>query len=102
MTKGDLRGLMRKAEQLQAEVAAAERRLAEARVEATSGGGVVKAVVNGHGELVSLQISPEVVQPDGAEFLSDLLVAAVREAQRRARELAQQALAPFLPPGGSR
>lgn len=81
---GDLRGLMHKAQELQ-------QKLAAARVEASAGGGVVKAVVNGHGELLEVSIAPEVA--GDAEMLQDLVVAAVQEAQRKAKELAQKVLA---------
>ncbi|HEU68636.1 MAG TPA: YbaB/EbfC family DNA-binding protein, partial [Candidatus Acetothermia bacterium] len=54
------------------------------------------------GELVRVEISPEVARPEEVDLLSDLVVAAVREAQAKAKELAQQTMAPlmrFLPPG---
>jgi len=102
MGTGDLRNLMKEAQRLQAEMAESQRKLAEMEVEATSGGGVVKAVVTGHGELVKVEISPEVARPDEVDLLSDLVVAAVQAAQAQAKELAQQMMAPFtrlLPPG---
>ena len=57
-------------------------------VEATVGGGVVKATVTGSGELVAISIDPGVVDPDDVETLEDLVLAAVTEANRQARELA--------------
>ncbi len=57
-------------------------------MEATSGGGAVRAVVTGQGELVALHIAPEAVDPAEVSLLEDLVVAAVNEALRRARELA--------------
>ena len=102
MGAGDLRNLMREAQRLQAEVAENQRKLAETEVEATAGGGVVKAVVNGHGEILKVAISPEVARPEDVELLADLVVAAVREAQAKAKDLVQQTMAPLtrlLPPG---
>lgn len=102
MGAGDLRNLMREAQRLQAEVAENQKKLAETEVEATAGGGVVKAVVNGHGEILKVEISPEVARPDNVELLADLVVAAVREAQAKAKDLVQQTMAPLtrlLPPG---
>ncbi|GAB4309824.1 MAG: YbaB/EbfC family nucleoid-associated protein [Candidatus Bipolaricaulota bacterium] len=93
---------MKEAQRLQAEIAENQRKLAETEVEATAGGGVVKAVVTGHGELVRVEISPEVARPDEVDLLADLVVAAVREAQAKAKEMAHQTLAPLtrlLPPG---
>lgn len=102
MAAGDLRNLMKEAQRLQAEMAENQRKLAEMELEATAGGGVVRAVVTGHGELVRVEISPEVVRPEDADLLADLVVAAVREAQAVAKERAQQMMAPLtrlLPPG---
>lgn len=99
---GDLRSLMRQAQKLQAELAERKRKLAGARVEADSGGGIVRAVVSGEGELVELHISPEVMAEGDAEMLEDLVMAAVKEAQARAKELAQKEMADLaggLPPG---
>lgn len=98
----DRRNPIEQVQRLQAEVAAAQRKLAEAEVGASAGGGAVKAVVTGYGELVRVEISPEVARPEEVDFLSDLVVAAVREAQAKAKELAQELMAPlvrFLPPG---
>ena len=64
--------------------------LANQTVEATVGGGMVTAVANGQQELISLDISPEVVDPDDVEMLEDLIVAAVNEARQRSHELMAQ------------
>jgi len=64
----------------------AEQELAEQKIEATSGGGMVKAVVTGLGQLVEIKIDPQVVDPDDVEMLEDLVVSAVREALERAQE----------------
>jgi hypothetical protein len=99
---GDLRSLMQQAQKLQAELAERQRKLAEARVEASSGGGMVRAVVNGQGELEEIHLSPEVVSEGDAEMLEDLVVAAVKEAQAKAKELAQEMMADLaggFPPG---
>ncbi|MGC9530094.1 MAG: YbaB/EbfC family nucleoid-associated protein [Candidatus Bipolaricaulaceae bacterium] len=99
---GDLRNLMHQAQRLKQELGQRQQQLAEARVEATAGGGMVRAVVNGQGELIELHLSPEVVDPQEVEMLEDLLVAAVKQAQVKAKELAQDVmgdLAGGLPPG---
>lgn len=74
--------------QLQKEIARVQEELAEARVEATSGGGAVRAVASGQGELVELRIAPEVLDPADVGMLEDLVVAAVNEALGKARALA--------------
>lgn len=79
--------LMKQAQQMQKRMLEIREELANQTIEATVGGGMVKAVVNGQQELVSLQITPEVVDPDDTEMLEDLVVAAVNEALQRSQEL---------------
>jgi nucleoid-associated protein EbfC len=73
-------------------VQAAQEALLDARVEATVGGGVVKATVTGNGDLVAISIDRSVVDPSDVETLEDLVVASVTEANRQAREVAQKKL----------
>ena len=61
--------------------------LSEKTVEASAGGGMIVAVANGKQELVSIQIEREVIDPDDAEMLQDLIMAAVNDALNRAREM---------------
>ena len=82
--------LMQQVQQMQAQMVAAQDALADETVEASVGGGMVKAVVTGSGELKSISISPDVVDPDDVEMLEDLVLAAVTEGLRMAQELAQQ------------
>ncbi len=72
---------------MQESMAAAQDELAHSSVEATVGGGVVRATVSGDGELLAIKIDPSVVDPDDIETLEDLVVAGVVEAMRQAREL---------------
>ena len=82
--------MMRQVQKMQAEMAAAQEALANEVVEASVGGGMVKATVSGTGELQSVSISPDVVDPDDVEMLEDLVVAAVVEAMRMAQEKAAE------------
>ena len=79
--------MMRQMQQMQDDMAAAQAALAGQTVEGSAGGGVVKAVVTGTGELRSVSISPDVVDADDVEMLEDLVVAAVNEALRAAQSL---------------
>src|SRR4051812_37009790 len=72
---------------MQADMQAAQDALANTLVDATAGGGVIKATVTGDGELRAIKIDPSVVDPDDIETLEDLVVAAVVEANRMAKEL---------------
>lgn len=90
MSKKMLGDIMRKAQRLQAEMARMQEEARKKTVEATAGGGMVTAVANGAGELVSLKIEKEVVNPDDVEMLQDLIIAAVNEALRRAQEMVNE------------
>jgi len=82
--------LMRQMQKFQQDLAAAQEELAQLRVEASAGGGAVKAVANGNGELLELEISPEAVDPGEVEMLRDLVLAAVREALEKARQAQEE------------
>ncbi len=71
---------MAQARQMQARLAQMQQELAEARTEASAGGGVIRAVVIGGNKVESIKISPEVVDPEDVELLEDLVTAAVNEA----------------------
>lgn len=82
-----LNQMMRQMQKMQADMAAAQEALATATVEGSAGGGMVKATVTGAGDLQSVSISPDVVDPEDVEMLEDLVVAAVSDALRRAQEI---------------
>jgi nucleoid-associated protein EbfC len=85
--------LQRMAQQMQQEMARVQGELEEAKVDGSAGGGVVSAVVTGKQELVSITIDPSAVDPADVEMLQDLVVAAVNDALRASRELAEQKMA---------
>jgi len=89
---GNMNQMMKQVQKMQADMAAAQEALAEATVEGTAGGGMVKVVVTGAGDVQSVRISPEVVDPDDVEMLEDLVLAAVTDAMRRAQELANESM----------
>ena len=86
--------LMKQAQKMQQQLAAAQEELATAEVTGTAGGGLVSATMTGSGELTAITISPEAVDPDDVETLQDLVVAAVRDASRAANELAASTMGP--------
>jgi nucleoid-associated protein EbfC len=87
--------LMLQAQRMQAQMDEAQAELAEQEVTGTAGGGMVTATMTGAGELLSLVIDPQAVDPDDVETLQDLVVAAVRDASRAANELSEETMAPI-------
>jgi DNA-binding YbaB/EbfC family protein len=84
--------MLKQVQQMQAEMAKAQEALAAEQVVGTAGGGAVTASVTGAGELVSITLSPDVVDPADVEMLQDLIVAAVSEALRASRALQETRL----------
>jgi nucleoid-associated protein EbfC len=87
MSKKMLGDIMREAQKLQSEMARLQEEAKKKTVEATAGGGMVTVVANGGGEIISIKIEKEVVNPDDIEMLQDLIIASVNEALRRAQEM---------------
>ena len=83
----NINNLMKQAQKMQKRMLEIQEDLANRTVETTVGGGMVTAVANGQQELVSITISPDVVDPNDVEMLEDLIVAAVNEARNKAQEL---------------
>ena len=84
--------MMRQAQQLQKNMAKMQEEIEAATVEATAGGGAVKAVVTGNMKLESLAIDPEVVDAADVEMLQDLVLAAVNEGMDKAQKMAADRL----------
>ena len=85
--------LQRMAQQMQQEMLRIQTELETLSVDGSAGGGVVKAVVTGKQEVVSITIDPSAVDPADVEMLQDLVVAAVNEALRTSRQVAEQKMA---------
>ncbi len=82
----DMRQLLQQAQQMQAQIQQTQAELAQRTYEASAGGGAVRAVVRGTGELVSVTFDPAVLDPDDPEMAGDLVVAAVNQALAAATE----------------
>ena len=82
--------LMKMGQQLQEKVQELQDTLESEQIQASAGGGMVTARVTGKGDLLSLSIEPEAVDPEDVEMLEDLVVAAVAEAQNRARAFSEE------------
>lgn len=86
----DFNQLMASAQQMQAQVQQAQASLAGLRVTGSAGGGLVRAQVDGNGQLVGVELDPSVVDPNDIDTLADLVVAAVRDGMREAETVAQR------------
>ena len=90
MGMGNLQGMVQK---MQQEMTRVQSELEAAQVDGSAGGGAVSATVTGKGELVSITIDPSAVDPADVEMLQDLVVAAVNDALRASRDLAEEKMA---------
>jgi DNA-binding YbaB/EbfC family protein len=88
----DVNKMMQQVQQMQAEMLKAQEELANERVEASVGGGMVTVTASGSGEIVGIKISPEAIDPDDPETLEDLVLAGVNQALSNAQDLAQSKL----------
>ena len=79
--------MMRQIQKMAEDTQVLEEQLGNERVEASSGGGMVKAVANGKGEVLEIKIDPQVVDPQDVEMLEDLVVSAVREVLEKGDEM---------------
>ena len=84
----NMQQMLKQVQRMQQDMAAAQEALKEETVEASSGGGMVSAVVTGDLVVKEIRIDPQAIDPDDPEMLSDLVLAAVNEALRSAQELA--------------
>ena len=85
--------MMKQAQQMQERM---QKQMAELKVEATAGGGMVTVVMNGAKQILSLKIDPEAVSKDDVEMLQDLILAAINDAQRKADEAMQQQMSGMM------
>jgi DNA-binding YbaB/EbfC family protein len=89
----NLQSMMKQAQEMQERL---KQQMAEMRVEATAGGGMVTVVLNGTKQVESIRIDPEVVSKDDVEMLQDLLVAAVNDAARKVDERIGQSMSGLM------
>ncbi len=103
MLKGGMQGMLKQVQKMQEEMARVQEELRNKTVSEESGGGMVRATVNGQKELVKLEINDEVINVEDKEMLEDLIVAAVNKAIESAGKMAEEELAKvtkgMIPPG---
>src|SRR5690606_22910055 len=91
----NLQQIMKQAQKMQQQLAAAQAELAEATVTGSSGGGLVTVTMSGTGEVTGVKIDPSAVDPEDVETLEDLVVAALHAAAEEQRKLTEQTLGPL-------
>jgi nucleoid-associated protein EbfC len=89
----NLGNIMKQAKKMQERIGQLQQELEMRTIEAQAGGGMVKVIVNGKFEIVSLKIEKDVVNPEDVEMLQDLIAAAVNEGIRKAQEMASEEMA---------
>jgi nucleoid-associated protein EbfC len=86
----DMTSVMQHAKQMQTRLIEIQQELGQKRVQGSAGGGMVTVTVNGRGEVLTIYIEKEMISPDEATMLQDLIVAATNDGLRRAKELSRQ------------
>jgi DNA-binding YbaB/EbfC family protein len=89
----DINKMMKQAQQMQDRM---QKQMADMRIEATSGGGMVTVVINGSKQMLSLTIDPEAVSKEDVEMLQDLILAAINDAHRKADEAMSQQMSGMM------
>ena len=90
MGMNNMQGMLKKVQKMQAEMGKLQEELKTRTVEATAGGGAVTLVVTGNKEVVSVNLKPEVVDPEDVEMLQDLLVTAFNDAMKQVDTMTEQ------------
>ena len=91
----NMNNLMKQAQKMQQDLAVAQAAVAALEIEASSGGGMVTVKMSGEHKLLDLQIKPEAVDPDDVEMLQDLILAAIRDAERQVDEVTEEKMGKF-------
>ena len=89
----NMQKLMKQAQKMQQDIARAQEELSNTQVEGVSGGGLVKVIATASGDIVSLAIDQEIVDPDDVEMLEDMILAAVKDALAKGRATAESRMA---------
>ncbi|SMB87106.1 hypothetical protein SAMN00017405_1234 [Desulfonispora thiosulfatigenes DSM 11270] len=90
---GNMNKMMKQVQKMQKEMAKVQEELEQKTVEATAGGGAVTVVANGKNEILEIKIDPEILDPEDAEMVQDIIMAACNEALRNAQEMVASEMA---------
>lgn len=95
MSQPDMNALLQQAQQMQAQLQAAQQEIVASTVEGEAGGGLVRITMTGGGQVQDVTIDPKVVDPDDVEMLQDLIIGAFGDATNKVGELAEQKMGPL-------
>ncbi|MBR2340633.1 MAG: YbaB/EbfC family nucleoid-associated protein [Clostridia bacterium] len=87
---GNMANMLKQAQKMQEDMAAMQAELEAREYEVSAGGGMATVKVNGKKELISLEVQPEIVDPDDIETLTDIIIAAVNQAMKQVDEVSQE------------
>jgi hypothetical protein len=87
--------LMKQAQKMQKDMMKAQEELKNKEVEGSAGGGMVKVIMTGDNEIKSVNVDPEVIDPDDKEMLEDLIAAAVNDAMNKVKEMSSSSMEQF-------
>ncbi len=90
----NMQQMLKQAQKMQQQIAAAQAELASAELTGTAGGGLVSITISGAGEVKAVKIDPKVVDPDDVETLEDLVLAALHNANEAVRQLTEEKMGP--------
>ncbi|WP_232306612.1 YbaB/EbfC family nucleoid-associated protein [Thermobifida cellulosilytica] len=94
-----MQAILQQAQQMQQQLMAAQQELDEAKVTGSSGGGLVSVTMNGRGQVEDISVDPKAVDPDDAsetaQTIADLVLAAIRDAERQVEQVQQQKMGPL-------
>ena len=96
----DMNALLEQAQQMQAQLAEAQKEIAATDVDGQAGGGLVTVTMRGTGEVTGVKVDPQVVDPEDVDTLQDLIVGAFGDAHTKVQELAETRLGPLAQGGG--
>ena len=88
----DLKNMMKQVQDIQGRINSMQGELAEKTIETSSGGGMVTVTANGKQEIISINISPEIIDPSDVSMLQDLITAAVNAALKSSKDMMQEEL----------
>ncbi len=92
---GNMNNMMKQVQKMQRDMQEAQEKIESETFEATAGGGAIKVTVSGKKEIISIDLKPEVVDPDDIEMLQDLIIVAVNEALKTAEDTMSKTLGKF-------